>query len=117
MKKNESTPVSIDRPLNDRSQSTGLAAASLVLVILSLTGFGLILGIPAIITGILALRRSDIDRGLSWTGIITGAISTVISLLVMLLFVILFIFALMSSQEIPEYYEELPEETVPVESA
>ena len=112
MKTSTPTPTPTAHP--DRMQSTGLAAASLVLGILSLTGFGLILGIPAIITGVMALRRSDVDRGLSWTGIITGAIATIVSLLLIALFAVLMIFAVMNaSGDAGDYYQELPEQITP----
>lgn len=99
------------------NQSTGLAVASLVLGILSLTGFGFILGIPAIITGVMALKRSQNDRGLSWTGIITGAVSTILSLLFILFVLLLILLAAFSAGSNPGYYEDLPDSIQPTESA
>lgn len=109
MKKPES--VQNDTPQSPTSQSapassgSGLAVASLILGILSLTGFGLLLGIPAIITGIMALRRSTADRGLSWAGIITGTISTVLSILFLLLVALFIIIGIVSTNNVGEYGE------------
>lgn len=115
MKHTETSPEPTPQTMNN--QSSGLAVASLVLGILSLTGFGLLLGIPAIITGAMALKRTQNDRGLSWTGIITGTISTVISLLLMLLIFLVIVLAAFSASNAPDYYEELPESIQPTESA
>lgn len=60
---------------------SGLAIASLVLGVVSMTGPGLLLGIPAIITGAMALKRKLGGRGLALAGLITGIISTVLSVL------------------------------------
>lgn len=68
-----------------------LAIASLVCGILSLTGPGLLLGIPAIVLGIMSLRHKEAGRGYSITGIVTGAVSTVISLLFILFLIWLII--------------------------
>ena len=80
----EPTPATQAQPSND------LAIVSLVLGIMSLTGPGLLLGIPAIITGSIALKKNQNNRNLSITGLITGIVSTVFSLifLVFIAFVI-----------------------------
>lgn len=65
-----------------QQQESSLSIVSLILGILSLTGFGFVLGIPAIITGAIALKKHQPGRGLSIAGIITGAISTFVSLLI-----------------------------------
>lgn len=99
---------------NLSSQPSGLSVVSLVMGILSLTGFGLILGIPAIITGVMALRRSAADRGLSWAGIITGSISTAISLLLLILFIIFIIVAAVGAGSyIP--YEQMQGQMMPTQ--
>ncbi len=57
----------------------GWALAAGWLGILSLLCFGPILGIPALITGYLALQKPHLGgKGRAWTGIITGAISTLV---------------------------------------
>ena len=94
-------------------QSNGLAVTSLVLGILSLTGFGLFLGIPAIIFGIIALRKSPTDKGVSWGGIITGAISTLISILIIGLVLLLLFISLVMGANVPHdvpYIDEFPSE-------
>lgn len=63
------------------SQDNGLAIASMILGIVSLTGPGFILGIPALILGIVGLKKNHGGQGMSIAGIITGGISTVFSLL------------------------------------
>lgn len=70
-----------------------LAITSMVLGIVSLTGFGLVLGIPAIILGVIALKKKAANRGLSITGIVTGAISTLLSLLFIAFLIFMLIFA------------------------
>ncbi len=79
-----------------------LAVVSLVLGIVSLTGPGLLLGIPAIITGAIALKKGHSGRGLSLTGLITGIVSTVLSLL----FVVLVVFVMLWSMAHPDEYEK-----------
>lgn len=116
MKKHEPTPETIHHSADQHS--SGLAVSSLVLGILSLTGFGLILGIPAIITGVMALRRSHTDQGLSWTGIITGIISTIVSLLVLLFFIVLIIIAMVAGQNtVPGSDVPIPDDIQSIESA
>ncbi|HEX6416033.1 MAG TPA: DUF4190 domain-containing protein [Candidatus Saccharimonadales bacterium] len=68
-----------------------LAIASLITGTLSLTGPGLLLGIPAIILGAISLSKKQGGRNLSIAGIITGAISTLLSLLFIAFMVMLFI--------------------------
>lgn len=80
-------------PSTPQTDTSALAIISAVLGIMSLTGPGLLLGIPAIITGAIALKKKQGERGLSITGLVTGIISTVISLLVIVGLVLLFIFA------------------------
>lgn len=67
------------------SASNGLAIASLVLGILSFTGFFLLTGIPAIITGALSLHQGQKERAMSIAGIIMGSIATLMSLVVILI--------------------------------
>jgi len=69
--------------------SNTYAVLALVFGLVSLTGFGLILGIPAIILASISLKRGLPEKGLSITGLVTGIISTIFSIL----FLILVIFA------------------------
>ena len=78
----------------------GLAIAALVLGIVSLTGFGLLTGIPAIIFGILALRRG-MERGMSLAGLITGSIGTFFSLI----FIVIMIVAIVISATTSDYQQ------------
>ena len=73
------------------TSDNSLAITSMILGIVSLTGPGLLLGIPAIITGAIALRRNGTNRGMSLTGLITGIVSTVFSIL----FIGFFLFMMM----------------------
>lgn len=70
-------------------ESNGLAVASLVLGILSLTGASILAGIPAIITGAMALK-SPVSKGMSIAGIVMGVISVVLAFLVLVFFIVLF---------------------------
>lgn len=71
-----------------------MAIASMVLGIVSIVGFvGLFLGIPAIILGIIALKKGVGERGMSIAGIITGSISTFFSLLFIAFMIFVFVMA------------------------
>lgn len=59
--------------------------------VVSLTGPGLILGIPAIILAIIALKKKAAGRGLSIAGLVTGIISTVLSLLFIAFLIVMLI--------------------------
>jgi O-antigen/teichoic acid export membrane protein len=80
-----------EMPITPTQQEGTLAIVSLVLGIVSLTGPGLLLGIPAIITGAIALKKNQ-NRGLSIAGLVTGIVSTLVSLLFIVLFVVLAIY-------------------------
>jgi hypothetical protein len=73
-------PVPTTQPTQHSDE--GLAVVSMVLGIISFTGPGLLTGIPAIITGAIALKKKQGSRGMSITGVVTGAVSTAFSLLV-----------------------------------
>ena len=67
----------------------GLAVASLVLGICSLTGASILAGIPAIITGAMSLKHPT-NRGMGIAGLIMGCLSVAFALLVLLLIILLF---------------------------
>jgi len=90
----------------NNSQST-LPIVSFVLGIASLTGPGFLFGIPAIITGALALRKKQGSRELSIAGIVTGSISTAFSLLIIAFVVYVTVWSLNN----PEFFQQ----QVPVE--
>ena len=92
MKKDEAQEP-IQTPVTPPPSNT-LAIVSLVMGIISLTGPGLLLGIPAIITGAIALKKKQAERGLSIAGIITGSISTAFSLVLIIIFIAAFIWGL-----------------------
>ncbi len=70
-----------------------MALVSMILGLISMLGFGLLTGIPAIILGAMALKNKQGERGFSITGIVTGAISTFFSLLFIIFLIIIFIVA------------------------
>lgn len=114
------TPVPAQPPVAPTQSSNGLPVASMVLGILSLTGFGPLLGVPAIILGIVGLKKSPHDRGLSWAGIITGAISTIVATLLTLALIALIVMGVIFGSTATEYvpYDEFPsQETVYLEHA
>ena len=74
-----------------KTADSPLAIASMITGTLSLTGPGLLLGIPAIILGAISLSKKQAGRNLSIAGIITGAISTFFSLLFIAFMVMLFV--------------------------
>lgn len=69
-------------------QTSNLAVVSLVLGILAMLGFGILTGIPAIITGAISLKNHENNRGLSIAGIITGAIASFIAILLIIILII-----------------------------
>jgi len=89
-------------------ESNGLGIASLVLGILSLLGFSIFTGIPAIITGAIGLK-SPVNRGMSIAGLIMGAVSVVLAILFFtLIFILILAGAFASSADEPNldrYYD------------
>lgn len=95
--------MTTDTKKESRPTSTNsLAIVSMVLGIVSLTGPGLFLGIPAIILAIIALKKNTPDRGMSITGLVTGAVSTLISFCV-IMFVIFVMIASIPAETSPRY--------------
>jgi hypothetical protein len=78
-----------------------LAITSMVLGVVSLTGPGFILGIPAIILAIIALAKKQGGKGLSITGLVTGSISTLASILFIAFFVFIVFWTYDSGTYIP----------------
>lgn len=74
-------------------QSQGLAITSMVLGIVSVVALGLLTGIPAIITGSIALKKKLAGRGMAITGIVTGAVGTLFSILLIAFWILIVIFA------------------------
>ncbi len=70
-------------------EANNLAIASLVLGILSIFGMGPLTGIPAIITGFMALKNPA-GKGMAIAGIVTGSLSIVLVMFI-LLFVLLLV--------------------------
>jgi len=109
-KEHSPTPVtSRPQPQAQAQPDSGLSIVSMILGITSLTGPGLLLGIPAIITGSIALKKNLGGRGLSITGLVTGIISTVLSIL----FLTFIAFLIVWGVNRPGDFEQqlLPEET------
>jgi O-antigen/teichoic acid export membrane protein len=87
-----------------KQEDSSLAIVSMVLGIISLTGPGLLLGIPAIVTGSISLKKKLANRGLAITGLVTGIVSTVFSLL----FCIFMVFLITWGIAHPEEFENTP---------
>lgn len=98
-------------PYPPQTNNNALAIVSAVLGIISLTGPGLILGIPAIVTGAIALKRKQGEKGLSITGLVTGIVSTVISILVIVGVVFLVIWSASQPDLKNKPYQSSPERT------
>ena len=58
------------------AKGKGLSVASLVLGVLSIFPFSFLTGIPAIITGAIALAQKRLGRGMAIAGVVLGAIGT-----------------------------------------
>ncbi|MDB5186538.1 MAG: hypothetical protein JWM07_10 [Candidatus Saccharibacteria bacterium] len=99
-------------------QGNGLAISSLALGILSLAGMFFLTGIPAIITGIMSLRKGQKERGMSIAGIIMGSIGTLLSLLLLLALIFIVALGVMSNPQAtpgePSFDTEL---NMPIESS
>jgi hypothetical protein len=110
----ETTPHQ-SQPDPSSSDTNGLAIASLVLGILSLTGFLFLTGVPAIITGVMSLKKTQRDRGMSIAGIVMGSIATFLSLLILLGVILLVILGVTSD---PTFMPTGPssDSSMPVES-
>ena len=90
------TPISSGyEPEPGRQQTNGVALAAMILGILALLGLvfilpGFILGLIALILGIMGLRRANAiagpgaRKGMAITGIVTGAISLILSALMLI---------------------------------
>ncbi|MGV0434144.1 DUF4190 domain-containing protein [Corynebacterium ureicelerivorans] len=90
------TPISSGyEPEPGRQQTNGVALAAMILGILALLGLvfilpGFILGLIALILGIMGVRRANAiagpgaRRGMAITGIVTGAISLILSALMLI---------------------------------
>lgn len=85
-----------------------LAVAAMVCGAVSLTGPGLLLGIPALVLGVIALKRGDSGRGLSIAGIVTGAVSTLLSLIFIAILVCLAIWGGYDSVQPSQQYPAEP---------
>lgn len=81
-----------------------LAIISLILGALSFTGPGLFLGIPAVILGIIALKKQLPGRNISIIGLVLGAVSTLLSFILFALFLLLVVFAAQyDDTQVPEH--------------
>lgn len=78
------------------------AVLALVFGLVSLTGFGFILGVPAIILASISLKRGLPEKGLSITGLVTGIVSTVFSLLFLVLVILAFIWGANHPEELQQ---------------
>jgi hypothetical protein len=99
-----------------KQEDSSLAIVSVILGIISLTGPGLLLGIPAIVTGTIALKKKLAGRGLAITGLVTGIVSTVLSLLFCLFLVFLISWGVSHPEEfenLPRHYDGSQEEELP----
>jgi|GEM_PF-2455836 len=84
----------------DHQNDNSLPIISMVLGIVSLTGPGLILGIPAIVLASLALKKKHGNQGMSIAGLVSGIISTVVSLF-FIIFIIVVVLANLSNPANP----------------
>ena len=94
-KKDLQTPT--PAPTIPTNSTSAIPVLALVLGVTSLTTFMWFLGIPAIILGIIGMRRYGENRGLSIAGLITGIISTLLMIGAFLLFTVFFIVTILNS--------------------
>src|SRR5688572_22019624 len=96
---------------------SSLGMASMILGVVSFTGPGLILGIPAIVMAAIDLKNKTPSRGFAITGLVTGIISTILSLLVIAVVVLFSIWSYQNPQEFQDFYNEPPAPTQQFESS
>lgn len=94
-KKDPTTPKPAPTVTTDTASSIPIIA--LVLGVTSLATFTWFFGIPAIVLGIIGLRRYKENRGLSITGLVTGIISTVLMIGFVLFLIAMFVIAITGS--------------------
>jgi hypothetical protein len=99
---------SAETSTTEHPQASTLGLASMILGIVSFTGPGLLLGIPAIIMAAIDLKKKPINRGFAITGLVTGIISTVLSVLVIALVVFLSIWSYQHPEDFENYYNDTP---------
>jgi len=96
---------------------SGLGMASMILGIVSFTGPGLILGIPAIVMAAIDLKNKTPSRGFAITGLVTGIISTILSLMVIAIVIIFSIWSYNNPEEFQDFYDDTPPHTQQFESS
>lgn len=123
-KESDTTPAATTKPTATTGATTVQAAGgdssvplvSMLLGIISLATFMWFLGIPALVLGIIGLKKTPQNRGFSMTGLITGAISTlfmICSIFFLVLLILLGAFASTDTDTIPSeptpYQHQYPE--------
>ncbi len=91
-------------PITTTDSANSIPIIALVLGCASLVTFMWFLGIPAIILGIIGLRRYKENRGFSIAGLVSGIISTV--LLIGAIFFFIAMFAIILTSNDPDAYLE-----------
>jgi hypothetical protein len=107
----KSDHVAVTQPVS------GLGMASMILGIVSFTGPGLILGIPAIVMAAIDLKNKTPSRGFAITGLVTGIISTILSLMVIAVVIIFSIWSYNNPEDFQDYYNDTPPQTQQFESS
>jgi hypothetical protein len=111
----ETTSKTTEEPVavpKQAPQPSSLGLASMILGIVSFTGPGLLLGIPAIIMAAIDLKKQPANRGFAITGLVTGIISTVLSILVIALVVFFSIWSYQHPEDFQNYYNDTPQQQV-----
>ncbi|HSW91210.1 MAG TPA: DUF4190 domain-containing protein [Candidatus Saccharimonadales bacterium] len=99
-----------------QQKDSGIAIAAMILGTLSITGFGLILGVPAIVVASIALKNKMPGRNLSIAGLITGIIGTILSLLFIAFVILAALWSTEQPSESPRYLPNDSTEQQPYES-
>ena len=87
-------------PQVQTSPASSVPIIAMILGVVSLVTFTWFLGIPAIILGIIGLRKYQENRGFSITGLITGIISTVLLVLAVLFFIVVLMLAVLQADHL-----------------
>ena len=102
VKKDTTDTATVPTPQVKTGVTSSIPIIALVLGVTSLVGFMWFLGIPAIILGIIGLRRYQENRGLSIAGLVSGIISTLLLVCATLFFIVMIAVALVDSDSSPE---------------
>jgi uncharacterized membrane protein len=86
---------------------TGQSIAALVLGILAVTSMGLLTGIPAIVFGIIGIKKHPREKGMALAGLIMGGVGTLLSVIALVFFIVIIMFSAAYDRTPSQHYPTL----------